>query len=113
MKKYYGLLSITLLAVIAFRSPIKNNNMNSVPDDGWVELINGKDFTGWRPSENKSTWTVTPEGYLQAVGKRSHLFYEGEYLKDGFKNFEIEVQVRTWKLANSGIYFHTEYQESG
>ena len=52
-------------------------------------------------------------GLFQAVGKRSHLFYEGEHLRDGFKNFEIEVQVKTFKLAYSGIYFHTQYQEKG
>lgn len=79
--------------------------------DGWIELINGKDFTGWRASENQGTWTVV-DGMFQNVGKRSHLWYEGEHLKDGFKNFEIEVQVKTFKLANSGIYFHTEYQET-
>ncbi len=88
---------------------------NTTPsaDIGWMQLINGKDMSGWKASENKETWSVTPEGYLQAVGKRSHLFYEGEHLKSGFKNFEFEAQVRTFKLANSGIYFHTKYQESG
>lgn len=108
------LFSIALfISIVAFRTAQHIEIVKSAPDDAWVELINGKDFTGWKPSENKTTWTVTPEGYLQAVGKRSHLFYEGEYLKDGFKNFEMEALVRTYRLANSGIYFHTEYQESG
>jgi glyoxylase-like metal-dependent hydrolase (beta-lactamase superfamily II) len=79
---------------------------------GWKELINGKDFSDWKASENKETWSVV-DGLYQAVGKRSHLFYNGEYLQDGFKNFEIDVTVKTFKLANSGIYFHTKYQESG
>ena len=78
---------------------------------GW-NLSMEKILQDGESSENKATWTVT-DGFFQAVGKRSHLFYEGEYLKDGFKNFELEVQVRTFKLANSGIYFHTEYQETG
>jgi glyoxylase-like metal-dependent hydrolase (beta-lactamase superfamily II) len=89
-------------------------------DTGWIELINGKDFSDWKVSENKETWSVTDgtsrdnrEGVYQAVGKRSHLFYQGAELKDGFKNFEIDVWVKTFKLANSGIYFHTKYQESG
>jgi hypothetical protein len=81
-------------------------------DDGWIELINGQDFTGWRASEHKETWTVV-DGMFQAYGQRSHLYYEGTELKDGFKNFEIEVQVKTFKLANSGIGFHTEYNEVG
>lgn len=87
---------------------------SSTAAGGWVELINGKDFTGWKVStENKETWTLTPEGYFQAFGKRAHLFYEGEHLGSGFKNFEIEVQVRTFPEANSGVFFHSKYQESG
>jgi glyoxylase-like metal-dependent hydrolase (beta-lactamase superfamily II) len=96
---------------------IKSNTLvktmfEELDDTGWIELINGKDFSDWKVSENKETWSVT-EGVYQAVGKRSHLFYGGAELKDGFKNFEIDVWVKTFKLANSGIYFHTKYQESG
>ena len=80
--------------------------------NGWIELINGKDFTGWTPSENVDTWSIV-DGTFQAFGKRSHLFYTGEHLKDTFKNFELDVTVRTFKLANSGIYIHTQFQQSG
>lgn len=112
MKKLPGLSFLFVLCAMAFK-PAGKITANPGFDDSWMELINGKDFTGWRASENKATWSVTPEGFFQAVGKRSHLFYEGEELKDGFKNFEIEVVVRTFQLANSGIYFHTAYQETG
>lgn len=113
MKQIAGLAFLFVMPVLAF-IPACNNKNSTQPQPGeWVELINGKDFTGWKASENTATWSVTPEGYFQAVGKRSHLFYEGEELKEGFKNFEIEVQVKTFKLANSGIYFHTQYQETG
>ncbi len=90
--------------------------VEELDDMGWVELINGKDFTDWKPSENKETWSVTSDnlgGVYQAFGKRSHLYYQGAELKDGFKNFEIDVWVKTFKLANSGINFHTKYQEIG
>ena len=86
--------------------------VDELDDTGWVELINGKNFSDWKPSENKETWSVT-EGVYQAFGKRSHLYYQGAELKDGFKNFEIDVWVKTFKLANSGINFHTKYQEIG
>jgi hypothetical protein len=112
MKNLSYLLSLFTLSILAFKAADYKTVSNHPFDDAWVELINGKDFTGWKASENTSTWSVT-DGLFQAVGKRSHLFYEGEYLKDGFKNFELEVQVRTFKLANTGIYFHTAYQEIG
>jgi hypothetical protein len=112
MKKSSPLFLLFILCITAFKTK-EQASAKPNDDEVWIELINKKDFTGWRASETKGTWTVTPEGYYQAVGKRSHLFYEGEQLKDGFKNFELEVQVRTFKFANSGIYFHTEYQETG
>ncbi|RPD43477.1 DUF1080 domain-containing protein [Paracnuella aquatica] len=112
MKRLPQLWSICILAILAFKPYDHKNHSPSSFEDGWVELINGKDFTGWKASENAATWSVT-DGSFQAVGKRSHLFYEGEHLEDGFKNFELEVVVKTSKLANTGIYFHTEYQETG
>ncbi|WP_132055661.1 3-keto-disaccharide hydrolase [Pseudocnuella soli] len=112
MKRLPHLWSICVLAILAFKPSDHQNPSPASFEDGWVELINGKDFTGWKASENAATWSIT-DGAFQAVGKRSHLFYEGEHLKDGFKNFELEVVVKTTKFANTGIYFHTEYQETG
>jgi len=51
------------------------------------------------------------DGLLCADGPRSHLFFDGP--KADFKNFELEVEVMPAAHANSGVYFHTKYQESG
>src|SRR5262249_38911841 len=39
------------------------------------------------------------------------LFYVGEDGKADFKNFELTVDVKTQNGANSGVYFHTAYQD--
>ena len=79
----------------------------------FVELFNGKDLTGWKASEHDSSWTVV-DGVLQGVGPRAHLFYVGEELRrDTFKNFELITEVKTHKLANSGVYFHTSFNPDG
>jgi hypothetical protein len=44
-----------------------------------------------------------------ADGARSHLFYTGR----DFKNFELEVEALAQTACNSGVYFHTAYQETG
>lgn len=80
--------------------------------DGWRSLFDGKTLNGWKPSENKGTFTVT-DGMIVAHGARSHLFYTGPIENADFKNFEIKADVMTEPGANSGIYFHTEYQETG
>src|ERR1039457_1624196 len=83
----------------------------SAADDGWVQLFDGRSLDGWRPSENKSSWKVV-EGQLAAEGPRSHLFYTGPVRGADFRNFELEVEVLTRPACNSGVYFHTAYQES-
>jgi len=42
----------------------------------------------------------------------AHLFYEGPVHNHDFKNFHFKAEVMTFPHANSGIYFHTKYQES-
>lgn len=108
MKKAYINLIIFCIAfnVIA-QKPVFHKSA-----DDWSELISERQFSDWKASENKENWTVNDSMFI-SKGKRSHLFYTGAELKDGYKNFEIEVEVKTHKLANSGIYIHTEYQETG
>jgi hypothetical protein len=77
------------------------------PDaDGWISLFNGKDLSGWKKNEDGQFEVV--DGTLKVSGKRAHLFTEKE-----FKNFEFKAECKTTKGSNSGLYFHTKYQESG
>ncbi len=81
-------------------------------DNGWISLFNGKNLDGWKASENEGTFTVQ-DGVLIVHGKRSHLFYTGPVNGANFKNFEFQADVKTHEHANSGIYFHTKYQQDG
>jgi 3-keto-disaccharide hydrolase len=81
-------------------------------DDGWISLFNGRTLDGWRPSEHKDSWQVR-DGEIVADGARSHLFYNGPANGAGFKNFDLEVELLAKPGCNSGVYFHTAYQESG
>jgi len=75
----------------------------------WIDLFDGKSLDGWKASEAKDSFTVE-DGCIVAHGSpRSHLFYMGD--SKPFKNFELEAEVKTEPTANSGIYFHTQYQE--
>jgi hypothetical protein len=78
----------------------------------WQSLFDGKTFNGWKASENKNTFTVR-DGMIIAHGPRSHLFYVGPVNNANFKDFEFSADVMTTKGSNSGIYFHTAYQETG
>lgn len=90
-------------------------------EDGWISMFNGKDLTGWKSNEEvPNVFTVTPEGTLKVEGGRAHLFYVGADGAAKFTNFEFKAKVMTTAAkpgapcgSNSGLYFHTEYQDKG
>lgn len=87
-------------------------------EDGWISLFNGKDLTGWKsnaatedkPEEKANVFTVK-EGELVVSGGRAHLFYVGPDGAAKFKNFELKAKIKTTPGSNSGLYFHTKFQE--
>lgn len=85
---------------------------SSSSGDGWIALFDGKSLDGWKASENPGTFRVE-DGRIVVHGPRSHLYYVGPVENHDFKNFEFEAEVMTEPGANSGIYFHTKYQETG
>lgn len=78
--------------------------------DGWAELFDGHSLAGWRASENKTSWKII-DNQIAAEGPRSHLFYAGPVRAADFRNFELEVEALARPGCNSGVYFHTAYQE--
>jgi Domain of Unknown Function (DUF1080) len=104
MKKWV-LLSAILVALTAFRY-----NKSVSPE--WVSLFDGHTLNGWKVGKNAGTFSVK-DSQIVVHGPTAHLFYVGDYNSHVFKNFELKVDVMTYPGANSGIYFHTQYQESG
>jgi hypothetical protein len=80
--------------------------------DGWISLFNGKNLDGWKASERAGTFRVV-DGELVVHGDRSHLFYAGPVGGADFKNFRFLCEVMTKPKANSGMFFHTKYQQEG
>ncbi|NND07890.1 MAG: DUF1080 domain-containing protein [Saprospiraceae bacterium] len=82
------------------------------PSGDWVSLFDGSTLQGWQVGENASSFKME-DGSIVAHGPRAHLFYVGNVQKHDFKNFEFKADVMTTPGSNSGIYFHTEFQEDG
>lgn len=79
-------------------------------DDGFVSIFNGKDLTGWKVNEAPEGVKVE-DGKLIVNGNRAHVFYAGEVAGANFKNFEFKAEVLIKPGSNSGIYFHTKFQD--
>lgn len=81
-------------------------------EEEWVPLFDGKSMDGWEIAENPDSFQVV-DGVIKVDGPRAHAFYVGEVNNADFKNFEFKADIMTMPKANSGIFFHTAYQEKG
>lgn len=100
-------------SLVGADSPAPTNTLSPAEKAaGWHLLFDGKTLDGWKANEAPGTFKVE-EGKLVVAGPRSHLFYDGPVANHVFKNFELEMDVMTFPKANSGVYFHTTYEDSG
>ena len=81
-------------------------------DDGFVELFNGTDLTGWKLNETPESFKVE-NGEIVAMGPRCHLFYVGDVNGANFKDFEAKLKVLVKPSSNAGFFFHTTFQDEG
>jgi len=110
------LAAIYLLAACGSQNKIKDSNSsssnnNNNNDEQWISLFDGKSMSGWKESEGPSF--SIENGAIKVAGKRSHLYYDGTVNNHDFKNFELKMQVMTTPNSNSGVYFHTKFQQRG
>ena len=106
-------LTFTLILITCVGSQIslaEDEVVASADEEGFVSMFDGKDLKGWKINETPKSWTVE-DGCIVANGDRSHLFYIAN--DKPFKNFHFKGEVMTTPDSNSGIYFHTRYQDSG
>jgi hypothetical protein len=131
-----SLFRLTLLSVpicLALPAGFADDAKSS---DGWMQLFNGKDLTGWttHPSPNPGAYQkVVPvkndagavvgfsgetkdgkriplwqvkDGLLIGSGPHSHLFT----VKDDFTDFHYRVEVKINDKGNSGQYFRAQLE---
>ena len=100
-------VALVFLAVLAGSLSAQETDKN-----GFVSLFDGKSLEGWKASENPDSFSVK-DGVIVVHGPRAHLFYMGKVEDHDFKNFHFKADVKTTPGANSGLYFHTRFQETG
>jgi hypothetical protein len=106
MKKIFSF--IIIISCLLFTAAFTNRNS----DTGWVSLFDGKTLNNWKVGDNAATFKVE-NGTIVVNGPTAHLFYTGDVNNHSFKNFEFKADVMTMPGSNSGIYFHTAFQQGG
>lgn len=126
MKRTLSLITFAAVALVATRlgaaQPQHNTLSAADKSAGWQLLFDGKSLNGWKASEHKGAFTVEdgcivtfsdPKKAAAEGWKRSHLFYVGPLGKAEFKDFELSLDIKAYAKGNSGVYIHTEFQETG
>ena len=118
-------LAAVLLAgsvkVNAAEKSLPPNNLTAAEKKaGWRLLFNGQSLAGGKASEDPASFSVR-DGMIVAHAcgtaipgqgvphSKCHLFYVGPDGRAAFTDFEFQADVKSERLANSGIYFHTEF----
>ena len=111
MKNIFFLIVAGVSLAACSNKKISSSRDDNTGNDQWISLFDGKSFEGWKESEGPS-FTIE-NGAIKVAGKRSHLYYDGPVQNHMFRNFEIKMQVMTRPNSNSGVYFHTKFQQKG
>jgi len=114
MSKFLSLGIVVLLAAASALSAarVAAADKSDADDDGWISLFDGQTLSGWKANEKQENWKVD-DGRIVAAGPRSHLFYVGddENNPPQFESFRYKADVMTTPGSNSGMYFHTDWNE--
>ncbi len=102
MKKIIPLIALACLSISAHRPSAK----------GFVSIFDGKSFDGWKVGKNAASFKIE-DGAIAVNGEVGHLYYDGPVMSHLFTNVEIKLDIMTTPGSNSGVYFHTSYQEEG
>ena len=110
-KNLIFLLALVLLAGTAFSQV--NSLSKKEKKEGWTLLFNGKDFSGWRQCNGTAmpaNWVIEDDAMKVVIGegKNPGQGAGGDILFSGkkFKNFELSIDWKASKMANSGIFYY-------
>ena len=88
-------------------------------DNGWKQLFNGKDLSGWtimcQPQDNEKVfWTVEDGTILcNSIGRKDHN-YVWLATEQEFGDFELRLKFQVYKDSpgNSGVQFRSRYDRT-
>src|SRR5262249_7572665 len=84
---------------------VKADPAGDTDKNGWVQLFNGKDLTGWKTHPNQPGKWQVENGILIGSGPKSHLFSQG----GTFENFHLRLEAKINQSGDSGVYFWTPF----
>jgi hypothetical protein len=106
-------LAVALFLALPGFSQSVNKLSKKEKKAGWVLMFNGKNFDGWRQCNGTAmpaNWVIEDDAMKVVIGegKKPGQGANGDILYPGkkFKNFELSIDWKASKSANSGIFFN-------
>lgn len=110
-------MTFSLIAAILIANTTVAQKVNQISKEekkeGWVLLFNGKNFDGWRQCNGTAmpaNWVIEDDAMKVIIGegKNPGQGANGDILYPGkkFKNFELSIDWKASKMANSGIFYN-------
>jgi hypothetical protein len=108
-------IAFILAALLSLSSCNQEPNTLSSKEinDGWVLMFNGTDFSGWRQyngTDMPVNWIIEDDAMkvLTGEGKNPGQGAQGDviYSTKKFSNFELSIDWKASKMANSGIFYN-------
>lgn len=111
------IFTLSLVASLLIALPGVSQTVNELSKkekkEGWVLLFNGKNFDGWRQCNGTAmpvNWVIddnamkvfTGEGKQPGQGSDGDILFQSKK----FKNFELTIDWKASKMANSGIFYN-------
>ncbi|MGV8135796.1 MAG: DUF1080 domain-containing protein [Mangrovibacterium sp.] len=112
MKQVIVMIVAVLIALPVFSQKV-NTLSKQEKKEGWTLLFNGKNFDGWRQCNGTAmpaNWVIEDNAMKVVIGegKKPGQGANGDILfgEKKFKNFELSIDWKASKMANSGIFYY-------
>jgi len=106
--KTIGIVALAAgLLALAVPAPAADGSKSG---DGFVQLFNGKDLTGWKthPDDKDCKWEVVDGAITASGSKAGHLWSE----RGDYTDFVYRMEAKINEVGNSGQYFRAKFQKS-
>lgn len=107
------LMAVAILIALPGFSQKVNTLSKKEKKEGWVILFNGKNFDGWRQCNGAAmpaNWVLDEDAMKVVIGegKNPGQGSNGDilYSEKKFKDFELSIDWKASKMANSGIFYY-------
>ena len=95
MARWHVIVLVAAVCMVVLPTAVR-----AAEGDGWTQLFNGKDITGWR-GKKEGGWLVE-DGVLTWQKKCGYIWTEKRY-----GDFTLDLDFKVAPACNSGVFFRT------